>query len=144
MYWLLKPGKESQGWLCEMKPRAAAGQFWAVSAANTAHSLCSSPAPQGPGLHSKVRVRALDKLAEKIQKRELHKFTFYSCFTVVKRTGSAQLWEQSWVQGSDRLQRSSSQSSPGCQQAWFFSNISYPMILSSPGFVCLDLGWSKL
>lgn len=83
----------------EIKTRAASRTL-----VSTAPCLCSSPAPKGPGLHSRMRVRALDKLAEKIQKRELHKFTFSSCFIVVKRTGSAQFWEHSWVQGSDRLQ----------------------------------------
>lgn len=104
-----------------------------------------SPASKGPDFHPKMRVRDSWQesrrreipLAEKTQKWELHEFVFYSYFIVVKGTGSTQMWECDWVQGSDSgSKRCSFQSFPVCQQPWFFSNISYSVILSLPGF-CL-------
>lgn len=104
-----------------------------------------SPASRGPDSHSKMRVRDSwqasrrreTPLAEKIQKWELRKFIFYSCFIVVKGTASTQIWEYEWVQGSDSgSKRCSFQSFPVCQQTWFFSNTSYSVILSLPSF-CL-------
>lgn len=140
----------------KLKQEMLAGHFWAGSAAGDSSEHLSVPSIQGAKLalqnESQDSWQAGRKreipLAEKIQKRELNKFTFYSNFIVVKRTGSAQGWESDWVQGSDSGSKRCSAHSTAPLGA---SSLGFPATFHIPWlhhhlalFVCLDLGWSKL
>lgn len=150
--WLLQTWEGITGlavWTLKLKQELLAGHSWAGSAAEDSSVHLFIPSTQGARIWLQneswdpwqaSREREIPP-AEKIQKWELHNFPFYSNLIVVKRTGSAQVWEYNGCKAVTVASRASLAANRlgfivTFHIPWYYHHLAL--------FVCLDLGWTKL